>query len=310
MHPIRFLQRVDVRRDPVKFVGRRMRYEFERRFAPGVTRSDRVIRFDRDLLMEVRLSDPIERAIYLYGFYEFVLGNVFSALLRPGMTVVDAGAHAGEYTLLASRKVGPRGRVLSVEPLPRNRSRLLRNIQLNGLTNVTVVPAALSNVSGSADFFVPDEDPYALASLFQRNGHGVSASRITVTTVTVDSVVKAENIEQIDLMKVDVEGAELLVFEGAGETIARCKPAIVFEINDLYTKDGFTSAPSIDALRDLEYRLYAVRINRRDLWQLAEVLPGEDPRRYREPWLAVNLIAYHPRSSVRVYEGQARRFLT
>lgn len=86
------------------------------------------------------------------GSYEFGKQRLFAALVKPGSVVWDVGAHVGFYTLLAARAVGPSGRVVAFEPVPRNLRYLRRHIALNHITNADVLDVAVGDVAGTGSF--------------------------------------------------------------------------------------------------------------------------------------------------------------
>jgi FkbM family methyltransferase len=150
------------------------------------------------------------------------------ASLRPGMTFVDVGANIGYFTLLAASRVGPAGRVLSFEPTPRVCQRLRENIQLNNLSNVVTVQKAIADQAGKARFFQSSEDPEE-NSLFR---HETGADPVDVDIATLDDELWKHNIREVDLLKIDAEGAELAVLKGARALLsAPNRPAIVLEVN-------------------------------------------------------------------------------
>jgi len=156
------------------------------------------------------------------GNMEPGLTKHFRSLLREGMTVVDAGANLGLYTLHAARLVGTTGRVHSIEPSPRTWKLLKDNIQINSLMESGIVQThqvALSNCIGEA----------SLAIYNDKSGHntlypyGPPDGMALVSVVTLDALL--QNEQHVDVVKIDVEGAEALVFEGMTEVIDR-NPAI------------------------------------------------------------------------------------
>ena len=132
--------------------------------------------------------------------------------LREGMTVFDIGAHVGFYTLLLARAVGDSGKVIAFEPWPANVTDCLAHVRMNHLGNVVVVPAAVTKTPGLA-FFASGES--TSTGRLARTDTG-----IRVTCVTLDELLKAGGFPVPDVIKVDVEGAESQVLEGA-ETLLR-----------------------------------------------------------------------------------------
>jgi len=146
------------------------------------------------------------------GERRFVAG-----FLRPGMTVLDLGAHHGLFTTLMSRLVGPSGRVLAFEPSPRERRGLERHIRLNACTNVTVVPMAVSSSAGNAEFYMVENRRSGASGLrrTQLDGRFPKSERIQVRVAALDEYLGNASINYVDFVKMDIEGAELEAFKGA-----------------------------------------------------------------------------------------------
>lgn len=286
MRAWQYLRRPDVRRNPVRLLGRRALVEAELRLAPRLLARSRVIRFDETLRIEVTPADAIERSIYLFGYHEFAAAQAFCRLVRPGAVVVDAGAHSGQFTLLAAKRARA-GRVYAIEPHPEIFARLERNVTLNRMTNVELLRVALSDETGTTTLHIPtwSGDNTGVASL--RNP-GVASAAVEVQTTRLDDLLERES--RFDVLKADVEGAESRVFAGAGRSLQKWKPAILFEANDVYER-GRLAGPAIGALRELGYDFYGVSP---DGSRLLPIGSGDDPRRFREPWQALNLVALHP----------------
>lgn len=141
--------------------------------------------------------------------------------LKEGMVFIDAGAHVGYYTLLASKLVGKKGKVIAYEPSEHNYEVLKKNVETNNLENVDFYQYAVSEKDGTATFWLSEistEDN----SLFKDTN---SAEGLTVKSVKLDTHVK----HKVDFMKVDVEGAEHLVLQGAEKIILKDKPVLIVE---------------------------------------------------------------------------------
>jgi len=131
--------------------------------------------------------------------------------LRVGDIVVDAGAYPGDYTLFASRRVGPTGRVIAFEPDARNRAILERNVRLDGRSNVTIIPKGLWDRD---DVLHLDQD--GLASTVVSH-----AADSTIEVTTLDAVVAALGLPRVDVLKMDIEGAEVRAVRGCVDTLRR-----------------------------------------------------------------------------------------
>lgn len=151
----------------------------------------------------------------------------FRERVPVGGVVIDVGAYLGVYSLTAARLVGPTGRVVACEADPRTLPWLRRNIELNGFQErVLVLDAAASDRRGRADFFLNDGDASASSLAVRRRG----AHRIEVRTLPLDEALPS--LPRVDVMKVDVEGAEPRVLRGATRLLARSPgAALVLEVN-------------------------------------------------------------------------------
>jgi len=151
--------------------------------------------------------------------------------LKPGMTVMDVGAHHGLYTLLASKLVGPTGRVIAFEPSPRERKRLMKHLRINGAHNVEVDNSALAAKTGETELYLADSLNDWCNSL--RKPPNGAQQVVTVPTKTLDELVSQRNVSKIDLLKLDIEGGELDALLGAEKTLAsHQRPVILIEVQD------------------------------------------------------------------------------
>lgn len=189
------------------------------------------------------------RSILRRGQIEPTTTPHFRARLKPGMTVADIGANIGHYTLLAARHVGTTGRVFAFEPEPSNFEWLERNIRLNEFTNVTARRQAVSNVTGPATLHIHAENTGG-HSLDE--GNVVPGGTVAVETVRLDDVIPEGTL---DVMKIDVQGAEGFVIEGAEKLLARSDTAIYVEFAPYCLKRcGTDPRGFLGQLRDLGYR--------------------------------------------------------
>jgi FkbM family methyltransferase len=204
--------------------------ERHRRFAGLTAAAPMAWLFDLELI--IRPEDQISQALFTSGVYEPCTAVALDQLLRPGGTFIDVGANVGLFTLIASRWVGPAGRVVSLEPSTREFQRLLAHVELNGLTNVLALQLAAGAAPGRAQLHVA-EDRYpglnTLAPAFMYSGVA-EAGVETVTVATLDDVLSAHGIRGVTAIKIDVEGLEPEVVAGARRTIASDNPAIVIEV--------------------------------------------------------------------------------
>jgi FkbM family methyltransferase len=165
------------------------------------------------MFFDTRLETPL-RSLLSVGTYEAFETKVFQSLLRPGIVVADIGANIGYYTLISARAAGDTGLVLAFEPDPRNFALLRRSVEANGYRNVSAQQMALSNRSGSLTLYADAVN--AGNSTLGRGNVLRELCQYTVKTETLDDFMAREGRNRrIDLIKMDVQGAEGLVLQGA-----------------------------------------------------------------------------------------------
>jgi FkbM family methyltransferase len=167
--------------------------------------------------------EPQREKSYWAGTHEPAVQKALIAVLRPGMTVWDIGAHKGFFTGLCSRRVGPSGSVHAFEPGPVSRARLERTIELNGFRNVQVHPFAIGRER--TEGVLHDVGRSAQATL-----RPVKAPGSTVEIRTIADL--WDELGPPDAIKIDAEGAEVRIIEGAAGLLDGAPVSIVVEIHD------------------------------------------------------------------------------
>lgn len=161
---------------------------------------------------------------YWLGRYEVARVQEFANAVTAGAVVYDVGANVGLYSLIASSRAGITGRVYAFEPLERNLRYLRQHIVMNNLENCTVVAKAVCNETGMRRFSTASREP-CMARLS-------SAGEMAVPATTLDNCIYGETrFRPPDILKIDVEGAELEVFEGATRSITEFHPKVFAEIH-------------------------------------------------------------------------------
>lgn len=187
------------------------------------------------------------------GCYELSKHQAFKQFLRPGATFVDVGCNKGDFSLLASRLVGPQGRVLAFEPHPENCRWIRRSIAKNEYRNIDLYELALSDANGVAQLHLGEKSGFhtLLAGKPQRE-----KGTIEVQTRRLDDLLEEVRFERpIDAIKIDVEGADMHVLRGARETISRNRGIVVFF--DVHPNLGVNPKEVCDYLRGLGLALFA-----------------------------------------------------
>jgi FkbM family methyltransferase len=184
-------------------------------------------------MIDVMLGNDNSLCLYVCGSFEPNEFAFLHSFLMPGMVFIDVGANDGYYTLFAARRVGKAGKVVAVEPSTRERINLRRNLVRNRIDNVHVVPAALGAAPGDADLRLAQGAHSGHNTLGQFAHDDVAPADLErVTVKTIDMVAVELNLNRIDFVKIDVEGAEASVVAGARSVLASMRPVMLLEIND------------------------------------------------------------------------------
>jgi FkbM family methyltransferase len=172
----------------------------------------------------------------LTGTYEPAKLAAIERLLEPGMTFVDAGSNKGDFALIAARTMGDRGRVLAFEPEPENCRWIRASIELNGYQSITVFELALSDAEGRVPLHLGKWSGWH--SIVSRRKPRRPPKTIEVEARTLDSVLAETGDLHVDVIKIDVEGAELQLLRGAERTLADSRLiAVLVEVHPGYGVD-------------------------------------------------------------------------
>jgi FkbM family methyltransferase len=147
-------------------------------------------------------------------------------LLQPGQRAIDIGANFGVYTLSIAKAVGPTGAVWAFEPTSSTAALLAQGIAANNFTHVVLEQSALSRECGTAQLTI-DASPEANSLTRAEQSGGTTE---TVRVVSLDDCLERYHWENIDLVKIDAEGEEENILEGAGRFLAELSPLILFEV--------------------------------------------------------------------------------
>lgn len=220
--------------------------------------------FDGNLEIDLSLSEHMQRRIFWAGYYNLNMVPLLDKLLKPGMTVIDIGANIGEITMVSAKRVGVSGRVISFEPVDKVASALIFNIQRNNLTQVHVVQSGLSDVARRS---VPIYDSYGSAASDDENagrgslyGNGSGNKPLqNVSITTLDLWATEQPLQRIDLIKIDIEGAELSCLRGAAATLAKFHPMLIVEVQDeSATAAGYRTKDILQFLSSFGYEFMAI----------------------------------------------------
>jgi FkbM family methyltransferase len=211
---------------------------------------------------------------YWLGTYELELQAAISDLVIPGQVIYDVGASIGFMTLLFARKAGLNGHVFAFEALPANIDRLTRNIELNSFQDrVTVIKAAVQDRSGQTDFYPGPSS--AMGKVVGSAGRSSIEyqSSIQVDGVAIDEFIYNSGNPVPVILKIDIEGGEILALPGMSSLLHEFHPILLVELHgpeaarttwELLNKEDYricrmtSDYPQVHSLQDLDWKSYLV----------------------------------------------------
>jgi FkbM family methyltransferase len=223
-------------------------------------------KIEHGLRMRLHLDSELARLIYCDDF-ERKERHFLTAFLRKGDVFVDVGANIGLFSLIAANRVGDSGVVYAFEPSKKTFYRLLENKKLNKLHNLQCFQLALSDESGESSFFI-SEDGFDAWNSIAHPIAGKSFSKEPIQCVTWDEFTRNHQLfGKVAMMKIDVEGWESRVLQGARESLSR-EDAPLLQVE--FTEEASTSAGSsceqlYHLLENLGYQMFVYDPEKRDL---------------------------------------------
>lgn len=209
-------------------------------------------RYLGDIRIHIDTRFLVERIAWT-GSYEADFQNWVGRNIEPGSVVLDIGANVGAITLGLARQVGAAGRVYAFEPAPPNRQRLQANLDLNPdlAQRVTVLPMGLGKEAATLYWHEEPGNP--------GNGWLRPAGEEPVEVRTLDGVMGEQGLERLDFIKIDVEGMEWDIFQGATKTLKHWCPTLYFETLSRFREEGEGHAPILELLESLGYQFYRLQ---------------------------------------------------
>lgn len=244
---------------PVLFPLKFRRMLFQNDFFRPIRRKISQLIFSNEIAL-VNLESPLEnhqmhinfkmQKAYLYGTYEPELCEIFDEKIKQDFVCLDVGANIGYTSLLMAKLAGDGGKIIAFEPLPENYNVLKKNVALNTYQNIICENLALSNNISTEKFIYRSENLTAGGSIVSEKPIGLANTyqEISVQTITLDRYVEKNNIDRIDFIKIDVEGAEGLVIEGMKKLLIEQNPIVLLEPHFV---EGSTLNQALEILNEL-----------------------------------------------------------
>lgn len=173
--------------------------------------------------------DHVHAHSILRGSLEVPVQEALRRTIAPGAVFFDVGANIGFFSLLGARLVGAEGRVVAFEPVPESAASIRASGSLNGFEHLEVRDVAVADRSGQGELCVVEDASWSRLTTYRE--HELMTRQAIVTVVTIDELVEAGEVPIPDVIKIDVEGAELEVLAGMGRLIESRQPTIICELH-------------------------------------------------------------------------------
>ena len=225
------------------------------------------------LRIDPTIDNGVERSLHETGTYEKGVLGFMEAYLQPGDIFVDIGANIGLMSIFAAKCVGDSGHVHAFEALPKTALILEENMRINAVKNSTLHGFALGAAKGTATIYENMQVNRGGASLVVNDG----SEGTLISLEALDDVYP--KTAPIDMVKIDVEGYEPMVLEGAKQTLFRCRPIVIIEVSSAVSESSIDALNQIRAIGNYRfYRLKGTKERRSILLEIKanDALPAHD----------------------------------
>lgn len=253
---------------------RRLTHRILLKVIPSETRID-------GLTLFLNPSDPVLSSALAFGIYENYETEIFRQFCEPGATVVDIGANIGLYTAIAAARVGKTGKVIAIEPHPESYGCLQKTIQRNALTQVTSFNVAAGDRGRSVALFVTNENK-ADSRIYDDTGR---RAKVPTDMIDLDHLLAENGIHQVDLIKMDIQGAEALALKGMSQTLADNPNVVIF--TEFWPwgihQTGLSPADFLQDLRHAGFMFEAIEEDKRrivDIDDIEQLIARHDNLQY------------------------------
>jgi FkbM family methyltransferase len=225
----------------------------------GLTRSTQFIgSFDNGILIHIDLEDWIQKQIFFFGRYEVekLQTLYWQKNLKENMVIMDIGANIGYYSLMAARRIKS-GIIYAFEPVDNTFKKLEENIRLNDFRNIKTFKMAVSDNDEPLQLFVGSKKNTGTSSITTH--YDFDGKMETVQSATLQAFVVEHKISHIDFVKIDVEGAEMKVLQGAKKVLQQLNPVVLIELLDSRLKPAGSSVGAVYSFfKDMNYVPYNI----------------------------------------------------
>lgn len=206
--------------------------------------------------LELNMRDRMQAVMFLKRCHEAETEAIFKTLAPQSRVFFDIGANVGYFSFLV-KQLAPTCKVYSFEPLPKNIIAYKKNQKLNSFSDMNLQEVCVADREGETEFLIPPIEESGWGRMAHRELF--SGEKIQRQVVTLDYFIKTQALDRLDLMKIDVEGYEFKVLQGALTLIETFRPKICIELNEPCLLDTGTSGEEIFAFfKKHKYGMYAI----------------------------------------------------
>lgn len=214
------------------------------------------IDFYKNFRLYINTQSWVEWILFINGSYERHLRIIFEQFVREGDTVIDIGANIGVHTLTLSHIVGQSGQVIAIEPYPPVLEKLTTHLRINQIQNVDLRPVAVADKKGTAQLVNTQAENESMASLWHDDNETI-LHEYTVDVCTLDTLL-GDNITNLRLIKMDIQGGEYPALLGASHLLERFTPILIFEYDHSWQVAQQSFDDMQKFLSNFGYTLYSV----------------------------------------------------
>ena len=211
---------------------------------------------DQGIFMHLDITNPHTWDLIQKRDPEQKIKQVFAYNLKAGNTVIDVGAHIGEFSLIASKKVGNEGKIIAIEPLIENAKWIQKNLSLNEIKNCLVLELAVGSKRDKVTIYKKNVNA-SMGILDPQISEEKLVKSYDIEVETLDAILTERKIDNVDMLKIDVEGYEYEVLTGCKELMRQKKiKKIICEIHSQYlAKKGVSEDMLYSLLRDNGFKV-------------------------------------------------------
>ncbi len=217
-------------------------------------------RYDKSFRLIVNVEEWIQQHIFFFGVYDVPGINYIKRTLKPGDVFIDIGANIGTYSISASgcldKEMG--GTIYAFEPVSSIYKRLIDNIELNQVDNILPNKLGIIDDNKTINLYLSSNENLGMSSIFHHDTESGEVEK--VEAIRLDDFISENNIKKVDLVKIDIEGAEIFALKGMVETLKKFTPILLVEISQNVLEGNNVSGEDIfNFMRNIGYSPYCIK---------------------------------------------------